>query len=77
MKPADVKKMKPAQVREKTTNELVKLGRELEDELFHLKFGLGSGQLKQTTAIGTVRRNLARVKTVLRQRELESSPSKE
>ena len=39
-------------------------------EIFNLRFQGASGQLKDTNAIRKVRRNIARVKTVMRQREL-------
>ncbi len=62
--------MKPVEVRDKTVNELKKLVGELEEEAFQLKFRLGSGQLKQTADIKKKRRDLARVKTILKQKEL-------
>ncbi len=39
-------------------------------EIFNLRFQGVQGQLKDTNAIRKVRRNIARVKTVMRQREL-------
>ncbi|NJM40521.1 MAG: 50S ribosomal protein L29 [Anaerolineae bacterium] len=39
-------------------------------EIFNLRFQRAQGQLKDTNAIRKVRRDIARVKTVLRQREL-------
>ncbi len=39
-------------------------------EIFNLRFQGVQGQLKDTTAIRKVRRNIARIKTVMRQREL-------
>lgn len=65
--------MKPVEVKEKTTNELTRLTQELEDEIFKLRFRLNSGQLKSTSDIKKKRRDLARAKTVLRQRELEQA----
>lgn len=65
--------MKPAEVRDKTVGELKKLAVQIDDELFQLKFRLGSGQLKTTADIKKKRRDLARVKTVLRQKELAGS----
>jgi large subunit ribosomal protein L29 len=62
--------LKPAEVRDKTIGELRKLAGQLESDAFQLKFRLGSGQLKQTADIKKKRRDLARVKTVLRQKEL-------
>lgn len=62
--------MKPAEVRDKTPVELKKLADQIEGEVFQLKFRLGSGQLKTTADIKKKRRDLARVKTALRQKEL-------
>jgi large subunit ribosomal protein L29 len=62
--------LKPAEVRDKTIGELKKLAGEIEGEIFQLKFRLGSGQLKTTADIKKKRRDLARVLTSLRQKEL-------
>ncbi len=62
--------MKPADVKEKTIGELTKLAVQLESEVFQLRFKHGTGQLKQTADIKKKRRDLARVKTTLRQKEL-------
>lgn len=64
--------MKPNEVREKSDVELTRLVAELEEELFRLRFRQGAGQLKQTTTIRMARRNLARVKTILRERTLRA-----
>jgi len=61
--------LKPADVRDKTIGELKKLADQLESEFFQLSFRRGSGQLKQTADIKKKRRDLARVKTILRQKE--------
>lgn len=61
--------MKPSEVREKSEKELRKLSEELEEEIFRLRFQKGSGQLKKTSDLRKTRRDLARVKTVLRQRQ--------
>ncbi len=63
----------PSEFREKTDAELLKLESELEVELFGLRFRKGAGQLKQTANIGKVRRDLARVKTVMRERALKQA----
>ena len=60
--------MKPAEIKDKTLKELVNLEGKLEGELFQLNFRLGSGQLKQTAEVKKARRNLARVKTFLKQK---------
>jgi large subunit ribosomal protein L29 len=45
-------------------------------ELFNLRFQRAQGQLTDTTSIKTVRHNIARIKTVLRQRELAAQEKK-
>ena len=63
----------PSDVREKTDVELAKLVSDQEGELFGLRFRKGAGQLKQTTNIKNVRRDLARVKTIQRERALKQA----
>ncbi len=43
--------------------------KELKTELFNLRFQLATGQLQNTMQISAVRRDIARAKTVLRQKE--------
>lgn len=49
------------------------LGRRLDDsyqELFNLRFQRASGQLKNTARVREVKKQIAQIKTILRQREL-------
>ncbi len=62
--------MKASDLREKTVNELDEVLVDLKSELFNLRFQLATGQLENTSRIKTVKKNIARVKTVLREREL-------
>lgn len=50
-----------------STEELVSKEAELKQELFNLRFQLATGQLENTARIQTVRKTIARVKTVLRE----------
>ena len=43
---------------------------ELKKELFNLRFQLATGQLQNTAAIRECKKEIARVKTIIRQREL-------
>ena len=52
------------------TTELQSKLDESHKEIFNLRFQRAQGQLKDTNAIRKVRRNIARIKTVIRQREL-------
>ena len=62
--------MKANELRELSTEELVEKEQEFKGELFNLRFQLATGQLENTARIKEVRKNIARVKTVLRQTEL-------
>lgn len=62
--------MKPDKVRNLTDEELRHQERELNDQLFKLKFQLNMGQTESLKKIRGLRRDIARVKTVGREREL-------
>ena len=53
-----------------TTEQLLDREKELKEQLFNLRFQLATGQLDNTASLKSVRKNIARVKTVLRQQEL-------
>lgn len=57
--------MKPGEIREKTLDELKKLEGQLEDELFKLRFRHSTGQLQQTSNLKQMKKDLARVKTII------------
>lgn len=63
--------MKASEVREMTTQELDNKLSDLKTELFNLRFQLATGQLDNPMRIKTVRKNIARVKTIMRERELK------
>ena len=54
-----------------STAELVEKENELKQELFNLRFQLATGQLESTARIREVRKQIARIKTALRQEELQ------
>ena len=58
------------ELRELTDDELITKLRESKEELFNLRFQMATGQLANNHRLGTVRQQLARIYTVLRQREL-------
>ena len=60
------------ELREKTTPELNDQIKELKAELFNLRFQLATGQLQNTMAITECKRNIARAKTIVRDRELKA-----
>jgi len=59
-----------ADLRELTDEELVLRVREAKEELFNLRFQMATGQLDNNRRLRTVRHNIARVYTVMREREL-------
>lgn len=62
--------MKPSQWRELPEQELHQKVKELTEELFNLRFQLSMGVAKNPARVSQVKRDLARAKTVLREREL-------
>ena len=62
--------MKPEKVRNLTDTELRQQQRELNDQLFRLKFQLNMGQTESLKKIRGLRKDIARLKTVAREREL-------
>lgn len=58
------------ELRELTADELVERLRESKEELFNLRFQMATGQLSNNRRLRTVRQHIARIYTVLREREL-------
>lgn len=63
--------MKPTEVRGKTASELNEELDALKQELFRLRFQHAVNQLENPLQLKQVRRDIARVKTILRERELQ------
>ena len=66
--------MKARELRALTVEELKEHVKETSQELFNLRFQKATGQLGNTAMIPKTKKNLARVKTVIREMEL-SGPS--
>jgi len=60
--------MKAKELRDLSVDELSRKATELNQELFNLRFQLHTGHLENSARIPQVRREIARVKTVLRQK---------
>ena len=65
--------MKAAEIRELTTEELQSKLKDLKEELFNLRFQLAINQLDNPMRISVVKKDIARIKTVLRDNELKDS----
>lgn len=63
--------MKAGEFRELSTQELRERERELARELFNLRFQMATGQLSNHTAMKKTKRDIARIKTVLKEMETE------
>ena len=62
--------MKPAKVREMGAEELKTKQRELQEQLFRLRVQQSIGQLDNGIKLRQTRREIARVKTVLREKQV-------
>jgi large subunit ribosomal protein L29 len=60
----------PGELREQEDDELQSQLREAKEELFNLRFQMATGQLDNNRRLRTVRRDIARIYTILREREL-------
>ncbi len=65
--------MKAKDVKAKTTDELNAELEQLAKEVFNLRFQRASGQLENTARVRDVRRTIARIKTVLGERQRAAS----
>jgi len=63
-------------MREWTDDELRSREREFSEQLFRLRFQFSAGQTDTLSVIRGLRKGIARVKTILRQREIETRNSK-
>ncbi len=62
--------MTAAEIRDMTDDEIRGRVAELQEELFRLRFRSATQQLESTALLTSLRRDVARLKTILRQREL-------
>ncbi len=64
--------MKAKEIKEMTNDELVAKLAQLKEELFNLRFRHATGQLENPNVLNGVKKDIARVKTVLREREIKA-----
>ena len=62
--------MKTKNFREMTTEELNAKLKDLKVELFNLRFSHATGQLANPMSLNTIKKDIAKVKTILKEREL-------
>jgi large subunit ribosomal protein L29 len=63
--------MKAHEIRVMTSDELVQQLDDAYEELFNLRFQFSTGQLENFNRLTEVKRDIARLKTILRERELK------
>lgn len=68
--------MKKQDIKGMTNDELNTKLSELKSELFNLRFSLTTGNLANNMQIQNCKRNIARIKTILREREIKASEAK-
>ena len=65
--------MKATEIRELNLSELNKKLEDLKDELYKLRFQLAINQLENPMRIVAVKKDIARVKTIIRENEIKNS----
>ena len=65
--------VKPSEIHDLPIDELTQRLADTKEELFNLRFQNATGQLDNYSRLGELKRDIARIKTVLRQRELDAA----
>ena len=68
--------MKAKDLKELTKEELLKKRRDLKEEMFNLRFQHSTGQLENTARMKILRKDVARLDTVLRQQEIQAQATR-
>ena len=64
--------MKPAEIRELSAEDLMAKLKEAREELFNLRFQMATSQLDNTARVRQVKKDIARIQTEMRARELRA-----
>lgn len=67
--------MKPAEIRELSNEQLAEKLKEARAELFNLRFQMATSQLDNTTRVGVVKKDIARILTEQRARQIAAEKS--
>lgn len=65
--------MKAKDIRALTTDQMLEKEKQYKEELFNLRFQQATGQLENTARLRQVRNNIARIKTILSEKELSKN----
>jgi large subunit ribosomal protein L29 len=69
--------MKVSEIRDLGPEEMQKKADDFREELFNLRFQHGTGQLENTTKLKQAKRDIARLKTIIREVSLKQDTQKE
>jgi len=61
--------MKVSKLKDLSSDELLTKDKELTQELFNLRFQLHTGRLENTARVSAIKKDIARVKTILREKQ--------
>ena len=64
--------MKTKDLKDFTKEELLKRKKDLKEEMFNLRFQHSTGQLENTARMKVIKKDVARLETILRQKELHT-----
>jgi large subunit ribosomal protein L29 len=64
--------MKGKDLKELTKEELLKRKKDIKEELFNLRFQHSTGQLENTARLKLLKKDVAKIETILRQKELNA-----
>ena len=65
--------MKAKDISALTTDQMLEKEKQYKEELFNLRFQQATGQLENTARLRQVRKNIARIKTILSEKELSKN----
>lgn len=65
--------MKAKDIRALTTDQMLEKEKQYKEELFNLRFQQATGQLENTARLRQVRKSIARIKTILSEKELSKN----
>ena len=65
--------MKAMEIRELTVDDLRARVKDLDDQVFRLRIQKSMGQLEAPAKVREIRRDLARIRTILREKELQAA----
>ncbi len=69
--------MEAKEIREMSREEIIQKRRELKQQIFHLRLGRSSGRLESPMKVRQTKRDLARLETFLREKDMDGVGAKE